>query len=258
MIRIRHHESAFRDRSIKGRAIRHDLPRSGSRVRGIFEQRRGFLIGTEDLLKSVQMMREPTATADARRGVGVSSGGFVEELATLGARRAGISHRGAEIGHGRKDALDDVDAAFVEGTHRDRFPGRVLNAEVDERCKLDDHLITAFGSVAVLFEKGVAEFVTGEVKPLCSDDAGLECSFDVPDVLVKCWVRFKGVLLELQLPPLIHSRLISLDGSLNWFTELSKSSSVDESMFTNICRGSIAADSKLERFVSPPIRNAPP
>lgn len=39
---------------------------------------------------------------DAHHGVGVSFGSFVEELTVLDARRAGISHCGAEIGDGRE------------------------------------------------------------------------------------------------------------------------------------------------------------
>ena len=68
-------------------------------------------------------MCEAAATADARDGVGVCFGCFVEKLADFACGEAGGSgggegtHGGAKIGDFGKDGLDDVDAAFVEGAH---------------------------------------------------------------------------------------------------------------------------------------------
>ena len=80
------------------------------------------------------MVGEAATATDTRHGVGVRFGRLVEEFATEG--RVGgvvVVHGRAETGDGWEDALDDVDAAFVEGSHRDGLPGWKLVAKVAER-----------------------------------------------------------------------------------------------------------------------------
>ena len=108
------------------------------------------------------MVRKAAATTDARDGVCVRFGGFVEEVTEIvggggGGRGGEGAHGGAEIGDFGEDGLDDVDAAFVEGSHGYGLPrGRVV-AEVEEGGQLDDELVTCLCGAVVEFEERATE-----------------------------------------------------------------------------------------------------
>ena len=102
-------------------------------------------------------MCEAAATTNARDGIRVRFGGFVEKVAEFGLGEVGGrgggegTHGGAKIGDFREDCLDDVDAAFVEGAHGYGFPRGRIVAEVEEGGQLDDELVTCLCGAIVEF-----------------------------------------------------------------------------------------------------------